>query len=148
VERRPRRRQRARAVYPGLALALNINRPLWTPVLLVLFPLTGMVTVLALAHLFKQAWAGRWLVTVSLASAVMGVVYLFALATGSAEARHAFAYLWQPRRPAALLGIAALLVAPLLIRRVPLLAGLVPLLGATLVRSLIVEAGQAQFFGF
>jgi hypothetical protein len=107
-----------------------------------------MVTVLGLAHLFKQAWAARWLVTVSLASAVMGLVYLFALATGSAEARQAFEYLWSHDGVLLSIGIAALLVAPFLIRRVPLLAGLVPLLGATLVRSLIVEAGQAQFFGF
>jgi len=134
--------------YPGLALAININRPLWTPVLLVLFPLTGMVTVLGLAHLLKQAWAARWLVIVSLASAVLGVLYLFALATGSAEAQHAFEYLWHHDGVWLSVGIAALLVAPVLIRRVPLLAGLVPLLGATLVRSLIVEAGQAQFFGF
>jgi hypothetical protein len=34
------------------------------------------------------------------------------------------------------------------VRRVPLLAGLVPLAGATLIRSLIVDLGQAQFFGF
>lgn len=135
-------------IYPGLALALNINRPLWTPAILVLFPLTGMVTVLALAHLFRQAWAGRWLVVLSLASALMGIVYLFALATGNAEARAAFDYFWSHDGLLFSLGLVALLVAPVLIRRLPLLAGLVPLLGATLVRSLIVEAGQAQFFGF
>ena len=135
-------------IYPGLALALNINRPLWTPAILVLFPLTGMVTVLALAHLFKQAWAGRWLVVLSLASALMAAVYLFALATGSAEARGAFAYFWSHDGVLFSLGVVALLVAPVLIRRLPLLAGLVPLAGATLIRSLIVEAGQAQFFGF
>jgi hypothetical protein len=135
-------------LYPGLALALNLNRPLWTPAILVLFPLTGMVTVLALAHLFRQPWAARWLSVLSLASAFMGVVYLFALATGSAEARQAFAYFWDHDGWLFAVGLLALVVAPLLIRRVPLLAGLVPLVGATLVRSLIVEAGQAQFFGF
>jgi len=135
-------------VYPGLALALNVNRPMWTPALLVLFPLTGMVTVLAIAHLFKQAWAGRWLVTVSLASVVMGVAYLFAMATGTAEAQRAFAYLWAHDGLLFVVGLLALLVAPILVRRVALLAGLVPLAGATLIRSLIVEAGQAQFFGF
>jgi hypothetical protein len=135
-------------VYPGLALAMNINRPLWTPVLLVLFPLTGMVTVVAIALLFRQAWAARWLVVLSLASAVMGVVYLVALATGSAEARHAFAYFWAHDGLLFAAALIALAVVPLLVRRVPLLAGLVPLVGATLVRSLIVDLGQAQFFGF
>jgi len=135
-------------IYPGLALALNINRPLWTPAILVLFPLTGMVTVLALAYLFKQAWAARWLTALSLASAFMGVVYLFALATGSAEARASFDYFWSHDGLRFSLGLVALLVAPVLIRRLPLLAGLVPFAGATLIRSLIVEAGQAQFFGF
>jgi hypothetical protein len=135
-------------VYPGLALAANINRPMWTPALLLLFPLTGMVTVVAIALLFRQAWAPRWLVVLSLASALMGVVYLFALATGSAEARHAFTYLWQHDGALFAIGLIALAIVPLLVRRVPLLAGLVPLAGATLIRSLIVDLGQAQFFGF
>lgn len=135
-------------VYPGLALALNINRPLWTPVLLVLFPLTGMVTVLAIAHLFRQAWAGRWLVALSLASVALGAVYLVGLATGGAEARQAFAYFWDHDGLLFVAGLAALVLAPVFVRRVPLLAALVPFAGATLVRSLIVEAGQAQFFGF
>ena len=135
-------------IYPGLALALNINRPLWTPAILVLFPLTGMVTVLALAYLFKQSWAARWLTALSLASTFMGVLYLVALATGSTEARQAFAYFWQHDGLLFAVGLIALAVVPLLVRRVPLLAGLVPLAGATLIRSLIVDLGQAQFFGF
>jgi hypothetical protein len=135
-------------VYPGLALAANLNRPMWTPALLVLFPLTGMVTVLALAYIFNQAWAGRYLVMVSLASAGMGVVYLVGMALGGAEAQAAFAYLWGHDGLLLSLAIAAMLAAPLLVQRLPLLAGLVPLLGATLIRSLIVEVGQAQFFGF
>lgn len=135
-------------VYPGLALALNVNRPMWTPVLLLLFPLTGMVTVLAIAHLLKQAWAARYLVMVSIASASIGIVYLAAMATGNAEARHAFAYFWSHDGVLFSAALALMFAAPTLVRRVPLLAGVVPLVGATLVRSLIIEAGQAQFFGF
>jgi hypothetical protein len=41
-----------------------------------------------------------------------------------------------------------LLVAPAFLRRLPILAALVPLVGATVVRSLIVDIGQHQFFGF
>ena len=135
-------------LYPGLALVLNVNRPMWTPVLLVLFPLTGMVTVVAIALLFKQAWAGRWLVVLSLASAAMGVVYLFAMATGTSEAQRAFAYLWSHDGWLFALGLAALAAVPLFVRRIPFVAAIVPLVGATVVRSLIVDLGQVQFFGF
>jgi hypothetical protein len=135
-------------VYPGLALAANLNRPMWTPALLVLFPLTGMVTVLALASIFRQVWAGRYLVMASLASAVMAIAYLAGMALGNAEAQAAFAYFWSHDGLLLSLAIAAMLTAPVLVRRLPLLAGLAPLVGATLIRSLIVEVGQAQFFGF
>ena len=135
-------------VYPGLALAVNVNRPLWTPVLLVLFPLTGMLTVVAIAALFRQAWAPRWLTVLSLASAVMGVVYLFALATGTAEARQAYAYLWSHGGPWFVVALVLLAAVPALVRRAPIAAALVPIVGATLIRSLIVEIGQVQRFGF
>lgn len=133
--------------YPGMALAFNINRPMWTPVLLILFPLTGMVTVLALAHLFKQAWASRFLVMTSLASVAAGIVYLVGMAIGGSEAQRAFAYLWSHDGLVLALALLALLAVPLLVRRTPLLvAALIPLIGATVVRSLIIEAGQNQFF--
>jgi hypothetical protein len=133
--------------YPGMALAFNLNRPMWTPVLLILFPLTGMVTVLALAHLFKQAWAARLLVTASLASAAAGVVYLAGMALGGSEAQRAFAYFWSHDGLLISLSLMAMLAVPLLIRRTPaLVAALIPLVGATLIRSLIIEAGQNQFF--
>jgi hypothetical protein len=135
-------------VYPGLALAVNINRPLWTPILLILFPLTGMVTVVAIAALFKQAWAPRWLSVLSLASVVIGALYLFGLATGTAEARQAFAYLWSHGGVLFVVALALLALVPALARRLPLAAALVPLVSATLIRSLIVDIGQVQFFGF
>lgn len=134
-------------IYPGLALAVNTNRPMWTPVLLVLFPLTGMVTVVGIAHLLRQDWARRWLTPLSLASAVMGLVYLYGLAAGTAEAQRAFGYFWSHGGPLFLLGLALLAAAPVLVRRTPILAALVPLAGATVVRSLIVEIGQHHFFG-
>ncbi len=134
-------------IYPGLALAANINRPLWTPVLLVLFPLTSMLTVVALAHLLRQDWARRWIAPLSLASVAIGVLYLAGLAMGTSEMRQAFAYLWGHGGLLFVLGLLLMAVVPV-IRRVPVVAALVPLAGATIVRSLIVEVGQIQFFGF
>ena len=137
----------AALLYPGLALAVNINRPLWTTLLIVLFPLTAMVTVVAVAMLLRQEWAKRYIVPLSLASAFVGVVYLFGLATGTAEAQQGFAYLWSHGGPLFLVGL-VLLAAPAFLRRLPILAAVVPFLGATVVRSLIVDIGQHQFFGF
>lgn len=134
-------------IYPGLALAANINRPLWTPVLLVLFPLTSLLTVVALAHLLRQDWARRWIAPLSLASVAIGVLYLAGLAMGTSEMRQAFAYLWGHGGLLFVLGLMLMAVVPV-IRRVPVVAALVPLAGATIVRSLIVEVGQIQFFGF
>lgn len=134
-------------LYPGLALAVNTNRPMWTTILIALFPLTGMVTVVALALLLRQAWAKTWLAPLSLASAFLGVVYLWGLATTQGESQAAFAYLWSHGGPLFLVGL-ALLVAPAFLRRMPFLAALVPIVGATVVRSLIVQVGQHQFFGF
>ncbi len=134
-------------IYPGLALAANINRPLWTPVLLVLFPLTSMLSVVALAHLLRQDWARRWIAPLSLASVAVGVLYLAGLAMGTSEMRQAFSYLWGHGGLLFVLGLVLMAVVPV-IRRVPVAAALVPLAGATIVRSLVVEVGQIQFFGF
>jgi hypothetical protein len=134
-------------LYPGLALSVNVNRPIWTMILIALFPLTAMVTVVALAMLFRQAWAKRWIAPLSLASAFLGAVYLWGLATGAEEAQAGFTYLWSHGGPLFVLGL-ALLVAPAFLRRFPFLAALVPFVGATVVRSLIVDVGQHQFFGF
>ena len=134
--------------YPGWALAANLNRPLWTPLLIVLFPLTGMTTVVAIAALLRQPWAARFLTPLSLSSAGVAAAYLIGLALGNAETRVAFEAFWHHDAPW-LIGALVLLVAtPALVRRVPLAAAVLPLVGATVVRSLIVEAGQAQFFGF
>jgi hypothetical protein len=134
-------------IYPGLALAANINRPLWTPVVLILFPLTGMLTVISIAHLLKQDWAKRWIAPLSLASVAMGVVYLAGLMMGGTESRMAFDYLMGHGGLLFALGLALMAVVPV-IRRIPVVTALVPLAGATIVRSLIVEVGQIQFFGF
>ncbi len=134
-------------VYPGLALAANINRPLWTPVVLILFPLTGMLTVISIAHLLKQDWAKRWIAPLSLASVAMVIVYLAGLAMGGTEARMAFDYLMGHGGLLFALGLVLMAIVPV-IRRVPVVAALVPLAGATIIRSLIVEVGQIQFFGF
>ncbi len=134
-------------VYPGLALAVNVNRPLWTPVLLLLFPVTSMLTVVAIAHLLRQDWARRWLTPLSLTSGALGVLYLAGLAMGTAEAQQAFTYLWGHGGLLFILGLLLMIVVPVILR-VPVLAALVPLAGATIVRSLIVEIGQVQFFGF
>ena len=134
-------------LYPGLALAVNTNRPIWSTMLIALFPLTGMVTVLALALLFRQSWAARWIAPISLASAFLGAVYLWGLATGTAEPQAGFSYFWSHGGPLFVVGL-VLLAAPAFLRRLPILAALVPLVGATVVRSLIVDIGQHQFFGF
>lgn len=135
-------------IYPGWALAANINRPLWTPLLIVLFPLTGMTTVVAIAALLKQPWAPRLLAPLSVASALMGALYLFGLATGTSEARQGFAYFWEHDGLWFVVALILLAVTPAFVRRVPLAAAVLPLVGATVVRSLIVDLGQAQFFGF
>jgi hypothetical protein len=134
-------------IYPGLALAVNTNRPMWLPLITVLFPLTAMVTVVALALLFRQAWARRWLVPLSLASVLLSLAYLFGLYTTPIDAGHSLAYFWDHGGPLFVLGLAFLL-APVLVRRFPFVIAVAPLVGATIVRSLIVEIGQHQGFGF
>lgn len=134
--------------YPGMALAVNINRPLWTPVLLVFFPLTSLLIVLGFAVILRQRWLQPWLVGLSLASFALGVLYLAGLAIGHAEAREALGYLWHHGGPLFVVGLALLLIGPALIKRIPLAAGLLPIAGAVLTRSLIIEIGQFQPFGF
>lgn len=135
-------------IYPGLALAININRPLWTPVLLVFFPVTTMVIVLGLALVARQRWAATYLVWLSIASAALGVLYLGGLALGTTEARTALTYFWEHGGLLFVLGLAFLLAGPALIRRMPLVAGLMPVVGAVLTRSLLVDIGQLQGIGF
>lgn len=134
-------------IYPGLALAVNTNRPMWLPMIVVLFPLTALVSVVALALLFRQGWARRWIVPLSLASALLSVAYLFGLYTTPLDAGHSLAYFWDHGGPLFVLGLAFLTV-PALLRRAPVYVAVAPLLGATIVRSLIVEIGQHQGFGF
>jgi formate-dependent nitrite reductase membrane component NrfD len=107
-----------------------------------------MTTVVAIAALLKQPWAARFLTPLSLSSAAVAAVYLIGLALGNAETRHAFAGFWQHDGLWLIVALLLLAATPALVRRVPLAAAVLPLVGATVVRSLIVEAGQAQFFGF
>ena len=107
----------------------------------------SMLTVVSIAHLLKQDWARRWIAPLSLASVAMGVVYLAGLAMGGTEARLAFDYLIGHGGLLFALGLVLMAIVPF-IRRVPVVAALVPLAGATIIRSLIVEVGQIQFFGF
>lgn len=135
-------------VYPGIVLAVNTNRPLWTAVLLVFFPLTSMLIVLGFAVLLRQRWLNNWLVGLSWGSFVLGVVYLAGLALGNQEAREALTYLWGHGGWLFVLGLALLLVGPALMKRLPWLAASLPIVGALITRSLIIDVGQYQPFGF
>jgi formate-dependent nitrite reductase membrane component NrfD len=43
--------------YPGMALAVNANRPLWNALLAGLFPVTALTLALGLATLLQSPWA-------------------------------------------------------------------------------------------
>ncbi|MDM7325413.1 MAG: hypothetical protein P3W93_010650 [Thermus sp.] len=75
--------------YPGMALAVNLNRPLWNALLAGLFPLTAMVLVLGVAALLKSPWALYPLRILLGASLVLAFLYPFTL---SLEARE---HLWE-----------------------------------------------------
>ena len=135
-------------LYPGLMMAVNINRPLWTPLLLAFFPVTGLLITLGLAVMLRQRWLAPWLVGLSLSSAMLGIIYLADLALGHTEAREALVHFWRLAGPLFALGLALLLASPVLIKRLPLIAGLLPIIGAVLTRSLIIDIGQFQPFGF
>jgi len=135
-------------LYPGLSLAVNVNRPLWTPLLLAFFSVTSLLIVLGFAVMLRQRWLVPWLAGLSLGGFALGVLYLVDLAFGNLEAREALVHFWRSGGLLFALGLALLLVSPAFIKRVPIAAGLLPVAGAVLTRSLIINFGQFQPFGF
>jgi len=73
--------------YPGLALAVNLNRPLWNALMLALFPITALALGLGLAILLKQAWARLPFQSFLGLALFLAALYPFSL---SAEARAHF----------------------------------------------------------
>jgi hypothetical protein len=135
-------------IYPGLLLAANSGRPLWTPLLLAFVPVTSLVIVLGGVLLLRWAWVKPWFLAASLSAVLLGGLYLVGLAVGDFEARQALSHFWDQAGWFYLVGLGLMLAAVALLRRFPLLAGLSAFAGAALARSLIVELGQHQPFGF
>ena len=137
----------AALLYPGVLLAANAARPLWSPLLLAFIPVTSLVIALALPLLARWRWVRPYAVALSVAAVALGVLYPIGLATGGAEARAALPLLWHDGGIPYLLGLALMAATPLLIGRYPALAGLVAAGGAVLARSPILELGQHSPFG-
>ncbi len=134
-------------LYPGLLLAANNARPLWTPLLLAFVPVTSLVIVLGGVLLLRWAWVKPWFLAASLSSVFLGGLYLLGLAVGGFEARQALVHFWEHAGWLFLVGLGLMLSAVALLRRFPALAGLAAFAGAALARTLIVEVGQFQPFG-
>ena len=134
-------------LYPGLALAANSNRPLWTPLLLVFFPLTSLLMVLGIGQ-FRWEWAKPYFLSLSLLGAIFGGMYLVGLSFGGLEAKEALHHFMQEGGWLYSLALLLMLAGSFLLKRFPALAGLLAVVGAILARSLIIEIGQYQGFGF
>lgn len=128
-------------LYPGLALASNAARPLWTPLLLVFMPVTGLLLAWGLALLFRQTDLRPAVAGLGLAGACLGGLYLIGLALGDDASRTGLAVLWRHGGPAFVVALAAMLVTPALVRRWPAAAGLLAVAGAVLARTLLVHIG-------
>jgi len=128
-------------VYPGLALAANAARPLWTPLLLAFMPVTGLLVAWGAALLFRQRDLRDPVAGLALGGALLGALYLAGLAFGGAAARAGLAELWREGGTAYLAALLAMLLSPLLVRRWPAAGGLLAVAGAVLARSLIVHIG-------
>ena len=128
-------------LYPGLALAANSARPLWTPLLLAFMPVTGVLLAWGLALLFRQNDLRPAVGVLALAGALLGGLYLVGLATGGLAAREGLHHLWAEGGGWFVAALAALLLAPALLRRYPAVAGLMVVAGAVLARTLLVEIG-------
>jgi hypothetical protein len=123
--------------YPGFALAVNATRPLWNYMMLLIFPITAMLMVLAIALLLGSAWAKRWEVLTAVLSLVLLVAYPLTL---QGPAREHFNH-------EGLIGysIAGLLIAiAALLFRNPRWAAALGLVGAAGLRWLLVMVGQFQ----
>lgn len=131
-------------LYPGLVLAANAARPLWTPLLLAFMPVTGLLIAWGLALLLGQRDLGSPVAALALAGAALGGLYLAGLATGTGSARAALGHLWHEAGWGFALALAAMLVSPALLRRYPAVAALLAVAGAVLARSLLVEIGQVM----
>lgn len=128
-------------LYPGLALASNAARPLWTPLLLAFMPVTGLLVAWGLALLFRQSDLGPAVAALGFAGAGLGGAYLLGLAFGGLDARQGLAELWRQGGPALVAALAAMLLTPALMRRWPVAAGVLAVAGAVLARTLIVQIG-------
>lgn len=128
-------------LYPGLALAANSARPLWTPLLLAFMPVTGVLLAWGSALLFRQSDLRPAVGVLALAGALLGGLYLVGLATGGLAARAGLRHLWAEGGVGFVGALAALLVAPVLMRRYPAAAGLLVVAGAVVARTLLVEIG-------
>ncbi|GAA6737011.1 hypothetical protein ACLWNE_03760 [Thermus oshimai] len=122
--------------YPGMALAVNLNRPLWNALLAGLFPLTALVLALALAALLGSPWAREPLRLFAGASLLLTALYPLTLAP---EARgHLLEEGGFPFLLFLLLGLGAFQER---------LGPWMGLLSAAGLRALLVLVGQWQGFG-
>lgn len=128
-------------LYPGLALASNAARPLWTPLLLAFMPVTGLLVAWGVALVFRQTDLRPVVAGLGLAGAGLGGLYLIGLAFGGDASRAGLAELWRQGGPAFVVALAAMLLTPALVRRWPLAAGLLAAAGAVLARTLLVHIG-------
>lgn len=131
----------AALLYPGMVLAANPARPLWTPLLLAFMPVTGLLIALGAALLFRQSDLRPVVGGLALAGAALGGLYLVGLATGAGAAREALDHLWHEAGVWFVVALAAMLLSPTLLRRFPAAAALLAIAGAVLARSLVVEVG-------
>jgi len=61
--------------YPGFSLAVNVTRPLWNEMMLLIFPFTALLMVLAIAHLLGSTWARTWGIVAAVISLALLVAY-------------------------------------------------------------------------
>jgi hypothetical protein len=123
--------------YPGIALVVNENRPVWNEMMLVIFPVTALLMVLAVAMLFGSAWARRWEVMAAAVTVALLVAYPLTL---QGEAREHFM-----REGLLVYATAGVLVAvALVLFRNPRLAAGLGLAGAVGLRWMLVQVGQIQ----
>ena len=134
-------------LYPGVALAANSARPLWTPLLLAFFPLTSLLIVLGIGQ-FKWDWAKPYFLSLSVLAAILGAMYLLGLAFGGLEAQEALHHFWMEGGLFFSIALLLMLTSAAVLKRFPVLAGLMAVVGAILARSLIIEIGQYQGLGF